>query len=344
MIDHSQPAITLRDAKSAGRALKSGYLSQGKVTADFEKSMARYIGVKHALAVNSGTSALHLALLSLGIKSGDEVIFPSYVCTAVLNAVNYCHAKPVPVDIARSDFNICIESTKRKITKHTKAIIVPHIFGFAANISKFLKTGIPVIEDCAHGIGADYHNKKLGSFGALSIFSFYATKMLATGYGGMVATNNKRLAERIKNLREFDNRADYITRYNYQMGDWQAALGLSQLAQLDSFIKRRREIARLYDNALAGNTGIMYRQAVRRESHPSWLRYIVGVKKQSEFLTRLHKKGIEAKRPVFKPLHRYLGLSPRQFPVTEYIYKTAVSLPIYPSLSKQAAAYIAKSI
>lgn len=157
-------------------------------------------------------------------------------------------------------------------------------------------------------------------------------------------TNNKKLAERIKNLREFDNRNDYITRYNYQMGDWQAGLGLSQLAQLDSFIKKRRELARLYDNALSGHPDIIYRQAVRRNSNPSWFRYIIGIKNQTALFSRLRKKGIETKRPVFKPLHRYLRLSPKQFPVTEHIHKTAVSIPIYPSLNNQSAAYIAKSI
>lgn len=347
LIHHSQPTINPDEATALARILRSNYLAQGQRVRDFEESFARFIGVRYGLATNSGTSALHLALLSLGAGPTSEVILPSYVCSAVLNAVNYTGARPILTDIDESDFNISLADTRRKITKRTKAIIVPHLFGFSASIKGFLSLGVPIIEDCAHSIGATCDGKKLGSFGTLAIFSFYATKMMTTAYGGMVTTNSNRLSKYVRNLRDFDNRNDYITRYNYQMSDLQAALGQTQLKQIHYFIKRRRQIARFYNHKLAPfeGRGFLLRKP-RLGEKPVFYRYPVRLVNTAphEFIRQMRKNMIEVKLPVYKPLHRYLGLNRRNFPVTESIYKTLVSLPIYPNLTNKSASYVTERL
>ena len=169
IIPHSRPSISDSDIKAVVSVLKSGQLSQGPKVREFEKKMALLIGKKKAVAVNSGSAALHLALLALDVKKSDEVIIPSFVCSAVLNAVNYTGATAVLVDIDPLTFNISVEATKRAITRKTKAIIVPHMFGCPAEIDKLSELGIPVIEDCAQSIGANFKSQKAGSFGLHSI-------------------------------------------------------------------------------------------------------------------------------------------------------------------------------
>jgi len=334
-IHHSQPTIGQSEVKAIAKALRSNYLSQGQLVRQFEESFGRFIGVKYALATNSGTSALHLSLLSLGIGPGDEVILPSYICSSVLNAVNYTRTKPVLVDINEDDFNISLADTRRKITKRTKAIIVPHLFGYAADIRGLRKLGIPIIEDCAHSIGATYQGKKLGSFGVLTFYSFYATKMMTTGYGGMVVSGDRRLLDKIRDLREFDNRDDYKPRYNCQMSDLAAGLGLVQLKRLPGFIRRRQAIARRYEQAF-GFPGASHNRGV-------FFRYPVRVDDVNWAIKRLAGKGIEAKRPVYKPLHRYFGFTANGFPMTEKLYESTLSIPIYPALGDRQVDYVIKN-
>lgn len=337
-IPHSKPTLGNTEAKILKDVLASGYLAQGPRVAQLERAVARFMGVNHATATNSGTSALHLTLLAMGIKPGDEVIIPSYVCTAVLNAVNYTGAKPVPADIS-VDFNLSYESARRRITKRTKAIILPHLFGYPADIDKFLLLGIPLVEDCAQSIGALYKGRKAGTFGKAAIFSFYATKMMTTGYGGMVASNDKRLLDKVRDLRDFDNRDDYKPRFNYQMSDLGAALGIVQLKRLPGFINRRIAIARRY----AETTGY-YAASCSCYVQPVFHRYIISVVNPGSAIKSLARKGIEAKRPVYQPLHRYLGLPAKDFPVTEAAYKTALSIPIYPSLNGPEVNYLIKNV
>ena len=218
---------------------------QGKKVLEFEAKVSRYLGVKAGVAVNSGTSALHLALLALNIGPGDEVMVPSFVCSALLNAVSYTGASARIVDVKADDFNISPVEVKKKLNKKVKAIIVPHMFGYPADLKELLSFGVPVIEDCAQSIGADYRGRKAGSFGVLSICSFYATKVMTTGEGGMVLSNQTKILDRIRDLRQYDHALNFQTRYNYKMTDFQAALGLSQLQRLPEFIKRRKQIAQI---------------------------------------------------------------------------------------------------
>jgi len=339
IIPHSKPTLNAADAKIVADVIKSGYIAQGKKVASFEQKFARFQKVRYAVAVNSGTSALHLSLLALGIKRGDNVIIPSFVCTALMNAVRYTGADIQIADIGE-DYNISIVSVSRKINKKTKAIIVPHMFGLPADLAPLLKLKIPIIEDCAQSIGANYKRKPVGSFGTLSISSFYATKMMTTGEGGMVTSNNQALINRIRDLRDYDNKNDYKTRFNYKMTDIQAALGIHQLSQLPNWIKKRKKIAQAYTQALKNSQLKLPEQYAQREH--IYFRYVIQTSNKQKLLNKLKSKGIHAASPIFKPLHKYLQL--RGYPCADHLMSKAISLPIYPSLSMNAVRYVIKNI
>ncbi|MBW2558003.1 MAG: DegT/DnrJ/EryC1/StrS family aminotransferase [Deltaproteobacteria bacterium] len=333
MITHSKPTLDVDDYRSVMDVLKSGQLVQGEQVAGFEDALSSFAGVRNGVAVSSGTAALHLSLIALGAGKGDEVIIPSYVCSALLNAVLYVNAVPVIADIDRNTFNIDVDDLKKRITKRTKVIIVPHMFGLPAEINEIMSLGIPVIEDCAQSIGARYQGRYTGSFGVCSIFSFYATKMLATGEGGMILSDDDRLAGVARGLRDYDEKDGYSVRYNYKMTDMQAALGISQLKKLPSFIERRREIAGLYDKSLRDISFPV--PAVPEGREHIYYRYVLSLDDSSGFMKEMLKLGIGCRRPVFKPLHEYLGLS--EYPAAEEAMTRAVSIPLYPSLKDEEA-------
>ena len=249
-IPHSRPTLGEEEVKAVAEVIKSGHIAEGEVVQRFEKTFAGKMGVQDAAAVSSGTAALHLTLLALGIGSDDEVIIPSYVCTALLHAIQYVGARPVLAEIDSKTYNIDPDDVQRRITIRSKAIIVPHMFGLAANLDKLLKLEVPIIEDCAQAVGGTYHQKPLGSFGDAAIFSFYATKMMATGEGGMVTSNSTEFIKRVRDLRTYDQKPADKVRYNYKMSDVQAALGEMQFARLNDFITRRKKIAQRYFKSL----------------------------------------------------------------------------------------------
>ena len=202
VIPHSRPSLDRGDVSSVSEVIRSGQIAQGEVVGEFEKKVAKYIGVNGAVATSTGTSALHLSLLAMGIKKGDHIAIPSFVCSALLNVVKYVGAHPILVDVDQETYNIDIHDLKKKIKKTTKAIILPHQFGLPADIDEVMSLGVPVIEDCAQAIGAVYKGKKTGSFGSLSCFSFYATKVLSTGEGGMIVSNSKKFVKKNKRFQE----------------------------------------------------------------------------------------------------------------------------------------------
>ena len=341
MIEHSRPTLGKAEMERLRSVLDSGYISEGKYVKCLESELRDYIGAGFSIATNCGTSALHLLLLCLNVSKGDKVILPSYVCSSVLNSIMYVGAEPVICDIEADSFNLSLQDVKKKINDETKAVILPYIFGCPAPVDKFLELGIPIVEDCAQGLGASYNGRRLGGFGCASIFSFYATKVITTGQGGMILTNSKKISDKARDLIEYDNRHNYITRYNYKMTDIQAALGLAQFSRLGSFIRRRKQIAKFYDKLLS-KCGILI--PLKDPGH-IYYRYVIRIKpNQGRFIQRLTKKGIEAKPAVFRPLHRYLGLSKKSFPNSEEVFKTTVSLPIYPGLSDKQAGYIAEAV
>jgi perosamine synthetase len=340
MIPHSKVVLEEEDLAGVIKVLRSGQLAQGRVVSSLEEKSASLVGVNHGVAVSSGSAALHLILLSLGVGKGSEVILPSYVCTALLNATQYVGATPVLSDIDLNTYNITSGNIEKAITDRTKAIIVPHMFGLPADVDAILCLGIPVIEDCAHSVGATVNGRKAGSFGLVSIFSFYATKMLGAGEGGMVLSNDRELIETVRDLRAYDEKETYTVRYNYKLTDIQAALIASQLNKLSTFIEKRKEIAALYNNGLK-RVGVRL-PVVPEEREHIYYRYVIRLENSPEFIKEMRTRGIECRRPVFKPLHRYLSLP--GYPITDEVWEKAVSIPIYPSLRGEEAHQIVDAI
>ena len=326
-IPHSRPTLGEEEMRAVSEVIKSGQIAEGEVVKRFEKSFADKMGVRDAVAVSSGTAALHLVLSAMGIGSADEVIIPSYVCSALLNAVMYVGATPVLAEIDPLTYNMDPDDVQQRITPRTRAIIVPHLFGLAADLDKIQKLNVPVIEDCAQAVGATHHGRPLGTFGVAAIFSFYATKVMTTGEGGMIIANSPQIIAQVRDLKTYDEKQTYRVRYNYKMTDFQAALGEIQLARLDDFIRLRRKIARQYLKHFAS---LELKLPAANAEH-IYYRFVIGMQADcTAFVCELAKNGVGCARPVFLPLHRQLKM--KGYPVTEKTWETALSIPIYPSL------------
>jgi len=334
IIPHSRPTIDKNDIRAVSDVLASGHIAQGEKVKEFEKAVAEFVGVKYAVACSSGTSALHLALLGLGIGEGDEVIMPSYVCASPYLATLHAGGVPKIADINVEDLNISAETVKPLISRKTKAIIVPHMFGNPAEINELLDFGVPVIEDCAQSLGAEYYGRGVGSFGDLSMFSFYATKMITTGEGGMVLTNDHDLYAKVAEMRDYDNKPLNPPRHNYKMTDFQAALGLSQMSKLPAFVERRRKLARLYTTRLA-----KYGVRTQKQRQGSvFYRYVILIDHLRNVQEMFKEAGLMCEKPVFNPLHKSLSLN--GCPNSDWAFKHALSIPIYPSLTDKEVNYI----
>lgn len=343
MIPHSRPTLGAEEKEAVLAVLESGQIAQGKKVMEFEKAFCALTGRRYAVAVSSGSSALHLSFLALGISEGDEVIVPSYTCVALLHAIQSVGAHPVVADIDLGDFNISVSSVKKKIRRKTKALVVPHSFGLPAPVDTLQAFGIPVIEDATQALGAHVNGKPVGSFGVISLFSFYATKMITSGEGGMALTDFPRLAEKLHDLRDYDKKETYRFRTNSKMTDLEAAMGLVQIKKLPQFLKRRRELALQYKEAL-GSSGVLPPAEASGRDHVFY-RYVVRVpKRKKEFMRQLLSQGIEVKEPVFKPLHHYLDLADSKFPFTRQAVKESCSLPIYPSLADGECSQIFRAL
>jgi dTDP-4-amino-4,6-dideoxygalactose transaminase len=314
--------------------LKSGFIARGDTVAAFEQEMARMLGVKGGVASSSGTAALHLALLALNVGEGDEVLLPTYACSALLHAIRAVRAAPRFVDSDPSTFNVDAESAKKARSPRAKALIVVHSFGLPCDLDALKGLGLPLIEASAQALGALYRGRPVGSIGDAAVFSFYATKLITTGEGGMLLSNNERILDSGRDLRAYDQKEDDRPRFNYKMTDLQAALGLAQLKQLPWFLKRRQVIASIYREGLQALP--LQLPHTPRGCVPVYYRYVVkGPLPADAYLGRLQALGVEARRPVFRPLHRYLGLE--GFPGAEEAWAKAISLPLYPSLSDAEA-------
>lgn len=331
MIPHSRPFLDGEDYRGVLDVLRSGRLVQGERVAAFEETFCQEIDLPGAVAVSSGTAALHLTLLALGVGIGDEVILPSYVCTALWHAVRYTGATPVLADIEADAFNLSALDVMTRMTKKTKAIIVPHMFGQSADINELLNLGIPIIEDCAQSLGNHYRGQPTGTFGAAAIFSFYATKVIAAGEGGMVVSRDRNLIDRIRDMRDYDEKETLTQSFNYKLTDLQAALGMSQLKKLSVFIARRQDIARRYDCVLRdANLPLPINKPDREHSY---FRYVFLLDSMDRFINDMGRLGVVCRRPVFRPLHDYLGQT--DFEITNHVWRRAVSVPIYPGLTDE---------
>ena len=340
-IPHSRPALGEAEAKAVAEVVRSGWIAQGTQVAAFEQAMAKVTGQAHGVGVSSGTAALYLALMALKIGSGDEVVIPSYVCTALWHAVRLTGAKPVLVDIEPATYQLSLRAIASALTRHTKAVIVPHMFGLPADIETLKSHGIPLIEDCAQTLGVTVRGTSVGGTGELAICSFYATKLLTAGEGGMVLGREESLVCRVQTLRQYDEQDSLERAFNYKMTDMQAALGLCQVARLESFLARRQAIAARYHKAVR-QVGLTPPSAAPGLEH-GYFRYVVRLSGPvGPALDRARTLGIGCRPPVFRPIHRYLGLS--GFPETDAAWERALSIPLYPSLSDAEVDRIARAL
>lgn len=342
MITHSRPSLEKVDIEAVMQVLGSHQLTQGPCVERFERGMAAMMGVAGGVAVNSGTTALEVTLRAMGVGPGDEVIMPSYVCSAPWLATVRVGAQPRLVDIQLDSYGIDPRAVDKTLSTRTRAIIVPHLFGLPADLAGLEPFGVPLIEDCAQTMGGLVGDRPVGSLGTVTVCSFHATKLLCTGEGGMVLSNDKTILEQVRALREYDEKPSLDSASgNQKLTDLQAALGLSQLDRFQSFLDRRADIADVYRKALMtcdvlqptvpeGRTHVYYRYVVRVPR----LRRQKG--RLSDLLFQLERRGVQCRQPVFRALHRYLELE--GFPNSEEASETAISIPIYPSMTSEEVA------
>jgi perosamine synthetase len=339
IIPHSRPSLDDKEICALQNVITSGQLAQGPQVQAFEEELGLYHGLSPGVATSSGTAALHLALLSLGVGQGDEVLLPSYVCSAPLHAVYHSGANPILVDVDPTTGNMDPDDLKKRLTPRSKVIIVVHIFGLPANLPEILGLGLPVIEDCAQALGAKLGSKKVGTLGNVAIYSFYGTKIITTGEGGMLLSHDAAILEKIRDLRDYDKRDSFAVRFNYKMTDIQAALGRSQLEKLEKFLNHREKLARAYGENFASLPCTLPSSYLGR----IYYRYVISVEQNvSNLIQRLARENVQAARPVYRPLHRHLNLE--GYPGAEVAWNSHFSLPIYPSLTPEEVQRICQAL
>lgn len=354
----SEPSITQREIDYVTDAIKSGWVSSlGNHINVFEEKFADFCGTKYALATSNGTAALHLALVSLGINEGDEVIIPDVTFIATANAVSYTGAKPICVDIEPKTWCIDPESIKKKITQRTKAIIPVHLYGHPANMDEIIAIAqeyeLYVIEDAAEAHGAEYKSKRVGSMGDLGTFSFYGNKIITTGEGGMITANSDEIYERSKMLRDHAMSKDkryWHTEigFNYRLTNLQAALGLAQLERIDELIDKKRQIFEWYKKLLGDLKTIKLNPEADWAKNVYWmvclvLRKDAGITRD-ELMVRLKEKGIDT-RPFFYPISQMPMYNNQPMnPVAHDLSYRGLNLPSGVNLSKSDIEYISKAV
>jgi perosamine synthetase len=361
MIPIAEPLLGEEELNNVTEAVKSGWISsKGKFIPEFEEKFARYCGVKHGVATSNGTASLHLALTALGIKHGDEVIIPTFTFIATANAVTYLGAKPVFVDAHPDYWCIAPEKIEEAITTKTRAIIPVHLYGHPCDMDAILaiarKHDLFVIEDAAEAHGAEYKGKKVGSFGEVSCFSFFANKIITTGEGGMCLTNDKILADTMRSLRDhgMSTTKRYwhdVVGFNYRMTNLQAAVGVAQLEKIDAFIDGKRNLAKSYVRALQGLSEM---RSIKLHPEMPWAKCVywlysilieraLGISRDN-LMGKLRENEIES-RPFFYPVHTLPPYkSNDRFPIAEQLTKKGISLPSSLNLDEKKIKHIVKSI
>jgi perosamine synthetase len=346
------PVLDGRETEYVLECLSTSWISSvGRFINEFEKAFADHCGVKHAVATNNGTTALHVALVALGLKPGDEVILPSLTYIASANVVRYCGATPVFVDNDVRTFNMDINEVAAKITSRTKGIMPVHLYGHPVDLDPVLKLahehGLFLLEDAAEAVGARYKGRQIGGHGTCAAFSFFGNKVITTGEGGMVTTNDDELASRLRLFRGqgMDPQRRYwfpVIGYNYRMTNVAAAIGLAQLERVDVHIKRRKAIAEDYDRRLAPLSDRISLPTVEPWADHAYWMYTIMLrdnvsKDRDQVMQDLEEDGIET-RPVFYPMHvlpPYRDFATGSFPGAELCSSRGISLPTHARLTKR---------
>lgn len=348
------------DVAAVVDVLHSGRLALGPRCEEFERSIAQYVGVRHAVAVSSGTAALHLLVRMLGIGEGDEVLVPSFTFAASVNAVLYERATPVFVDIEPETYNLDPHLLEGRIGPKTKAIMAVDVFGHPAPWDEIeavaSQYGLVVIDDCCEALGAEYRGRRIGSFGRAGAFAFYPNKQITTGEGGMIVSDDDTLAELAVSLRN-QGREDgawlHHARlgYNYRMDEMSAALGCTQLRRLDDFLSMRARVAERYTSRLRSVEGIRP-PVVRPHVRMSWFVYVVTLDAGVDgavVIRQMERRGVPA-RAYFSPIHRqpymkaFPGARSSNLPVTEALSGRTIALPFHNNLTTEEIEIVAVAL
>ncbi|MEK6979792.1 MAG: UDP-4-amino-4,6-dideoxy-N-acetyl-beta-L-altrosamine transaminase [Candidatus Micrarchaeota archaeon] len=368
-IPYGRQTIDEEDIRSVTEVLGSDFLTTGPKVGEFEDALASYVGTKHCVAVNSGTSALDIAVGALELPPGSEIITTPFTFSADANCVLYNGCKPVFADIDPQTYNIDPEQILKKITKKTKAIIYVDYAGHPCDIKEIKEIaedhGLMLIEDACHALGAEYSGKRVGSLADMTAFSFHPVKHITTGEGGAVATENEEFRTRLKLLRNHgidktpSERATYvydmkILGRNYRITDFQCALGISQLKKADEFLKRREAVAKMYAEAFAGTgatADLVTPQHVKSNVRHAWHLYTILVGKGIDrdlFFSKMRANGIGVNVhyiPIYKfSYYKQFGINPKDYPVTEEIYSRIVSIPMFHSIKDEDVETVIKAV
>jgi perosamine synthetase len=344
------PLLGEKEKRAVMSVLESGKLTDssfegGKWVRQLEGKIGSLLGSKHVVAVNSGTAALHSCMLALDIKAGDEVIVPSFTFVATANVVLACGGRPVFCD-NKPDYNIDPSAIARLVTRKTKAIMPVHLYGYPADMDEISeiaeKHSIPVIEDAAESLGAEYKGRQTGTLSHAGCFSLYATKVATSGEGGAVSTNDGAFADKLRLVRNHGMLHGYDTRhlgFNYRLTETSAAVGSVQMDRLAGFLKARIRNAKYLNERISGLPGVEFTQDSDDRTHVFYLYTLALKKKRDEILARLHKKGIGAavyfKMPVHRtPLYAKLGYGKLKLKNADYDSKHVISLPVHPGIGR----------
>jgi len=346
---------TIRDV------LDSGFLTQGPKTEEFERAVAKYVGTRYAFATSSCTTALHLSLAVLEIGPGDDVLVPDFTFPATANVVIQQRARPILVDVNPKTYNVDIGDLRKKYTPKTKAVIPVHAFGRPAwmdEINDFAhNVGITVIEDAACALGATYNGRQCGSFGALGCFSFHPRKIITTGEGGMITTNNAELAQKIALLRSHggireDNRFRFVAAgFNYRMSDINAAIGIVQMAKVDHLVHARRHLADRYREFLEG-ISVLTLPSDEKQSRQTYQSFVVLLQKgidRDQVIRKMRESGVETTIGTYA-LHteqyfeKNYGYKPGHLPGSYECATQGLSLPLYPHMNEEEMTQVVSSL
>jgi perosamine synthetase len=361
-VDLAKPDITQREIDAVVEVMKSGILSIGPKIKEFEKKIAEFSGMKYAVAVNSGTSALHLIVKALGIGEGDEVITPSFSFVASTNCFMMEGAKPVFVDIDPRTFNMSIDDIEEKITEKTKAILAVDVFGQPMDMRRLReiadKHNLFLIEDSCEAIGSVYKGDKAGSLADAGVFAFYPNKQITTGEGGIIVTNNEEIAQIAESLRSQGRAVTGFwlhherMGFNYRMSELQAALGCVQVDRLDEIVNKRKVVADMYNSELSTIKEITIPYVDPNVTVMSWFVYVIQVNEnidRDRMMLHLKENGVGC-RPYFTPIHEQpymvdkFGFEQEDYPVSADIGRRSIALPFHNNITLAEIQYVAKVI
>lgn len=350
MIPLARPYIGEEEVEAVSEVLRSGRLSLGPKLQEFEEAFADYVGTRHAVGVSSGTAGLHLCMRALGVGEGDEVVTTPFSFIASANCIVYEGARPVFVDIDEETLNLDPDRVEEAVGERTRALLPVHIFGEPCDMPALMDIArrweVPVVEDAAEAVGATIGDRKVGTFGIASVFAFYPNKQMTTGEGGMICTDDDRVAELCRSLRNQgrDDKGDWLRHervgFNYRLDEMSAAVGVEQLKRIDFLLEDRERVAGFYDERLADVEGLVL--PARTSHYRSWFVYVVRLPSdvdRARVIRELDDRDIQTKGYLpaihLQPAYRSFGYEPGMFPVCERVASSTLALPFYTGMTAE---------